>query len=273
MLSTAIIIFREIFEIALLLSVIMAATHEISNRWKIVLLGLGFGILGACLVAFFASEISSVAQGMGQELFNAVVLFTAAGMIGWTVIWMSTHAREFSCNIKKLGRDIAAGEAGLYSMAVVIALAVLREGSEIVLFVYGIMASGQPIAEIVMGGALGTLAGSIAGLLLYLGLISISPKHIFGITTWLLIFVAAGMASIGSGFLTAAGYFSDFTGVLWDTSGIVLENGVIGRALHILIGYSERPMQIQMIFYMVVFVTLSFGVFVSKNRNSVKKNS
>lgn len=235
------------------------------------MLGLGFGIAGAALVALFANEISSMAEGMGQELFNAIILFAATIMIGWTVIWMSTHARELSRHIKKLGQDIVAGEAGLYSMAVVIALAVLREGSEIVLFVYGMMASGQPVSEIITGSAIGIAGGSIAGLLLYLGLISISPKHIFAVTTWLLIFVAAGMASIGAGFLTAAGYFSNLTEVVWDTSNILLENGVIGRTLHILIGYSERPMQIQLIFYLTTFVTLSAGVFALKQKKIFKK--
>lgn len=266
MLAAAIIIFREIFEIALLLSVIMAATREIPGRGRVVLLGLGLGTVGAGLVAFFAGEISSLAQGMGQELFNAMVLFAAAAMISWTVIWMSRHAKALSQHIKKLGQDIKDGDAGLYSMAVVIALAMLREGSEIVLFVYGMLASGQNIADIITGSIIGTAGGSLAGLLLYLGLISISPKHIFGVTTWLLILVASGMASIGAGFLVAAGYFEQASNVLWDTSAIIAENMVIGQALHVLIGYSERPMLIQVIFYLITLISLSVAVSVSKQK-------
>jgi high-affinity iron transporter len=251
----------------------MAATQEIAGRWKMIFLGLGLGGLGAALVALFANEISGAAEGMGQELFNAIILFSATAMIGWTVIWMSTHAREFSNHIKKLGSDISTGDAGLYSMALVIALAVLREGSEIVLFVYGIMASGQSVAEIAIGSIIGLAGGAISGILLYLGLIRISPKYIFRATTCLLIFVAAGMASIGSGFMTAAGYFSGFTDVLWDTSSIFPENGVLGKALHILVGYSERPMQIQAIFYLVTFVTLSWGVLFLHGKKPTKKNA
>jgi high-affinity iron transporter len=273
MYSTAIIIFREIFEIALLLSVIMAATHEIKGRWKIVFLGLGLGSFGAALVALFAGEISNMAEGMGQELFNALILFAATAMIGWTVIWMSRHARELSHHITKLGQDILAGEAGFYSMAIVIALAVLREGSEIVLFVYSMLAAGQPAAEIIAGSFVGIAGGSIAGLLLYLGLIKISPKHVFLVTTWLLIFVASGMASIGASFLTAAGYFSNLTHTVWDTSSIIAENGIIGRTLHILIGYSQQPMQIQIIFYLTTFTILSLGAFTMKPKKAAKKAS
>ncbi len=268
MFSTAIIIFREIFEISLLLSVIMAATREIEGRWKIVLLGFTAGIFGASIIAFFANEISNMAEGMGQELFNAGILFAATFMIGWTVIWMSRHARELSNNIKKLGKDIVAGEATIYSMAVVIAIAVLREGAEIVLFIHGMIASKQSVVDISIGSAIGFAGGSIAGLMLYLGLIKISPKHIFSTTTWLLMFVAAGMASIGAGYLTAAGYFSSFANVLWDTSSILSEKGIAGSTLHILLGYSERPMQLQVIFYMATLITLATGVFMLRQKKN-----
>lgn len=268
MFAAAVIIFREVFEISLLLSVIMAATREISGRSKILIFGLGGGALGASLVAYFAGEISNMAEGMGQELFNAVILFAAASMIGWTVIWMSRHARELSQHIKRLGQDIVKGEATIYSMAIVIALAVLREGSEIVLFIYGMLASKQAVSEIVAGSFIGFSGGAIAGLLLYLGLIKISPKHIFGITSWLLVFLCAGMASIGVSYVIAAGYLSDFSNVLWDTSGIVSESSVPGKALHILLGYSERPMLAQVVIYAAVFSTLSVGIKLTNKKKA-----
>lgn len=260
MFSSAIIIFREIFEIALLLGVIMAATREVAGRARMILLGLTLGLSGAGMIAFFASEISNMAEGVGQELFNAGILFAAAAMIGWTVIWMSSHARELSRNVKKLGKDIASGEAALYSMAIVIAIAILREGSEIVLFVYGMIASGQKVSNIIAGSAIGFAGGAISGLLLYFGLIKISPKHIFGVTSWLLIFLAAGMASIGSGYLIAAGYFSDLSDVIWDTSHLLDEQSIVGQTLHVLLGYSSRPMELQGVFYLGTFLILSLGV-------------
>lgn len=264
MLAAAIIIFREIFEISLLLSVIMAATRELEGRTKTVLSGLGIGICGAGVVAYFASEISNMAEGMGQEVFNAMVLFAASGMIGWTVIWMSRHARELSNHIKKIGENIASGQAPLYSMAAVIAFAILREGSEIVLFLYGMIASKQPIADIALGSLIGLTGGGIAGLLLYFGLINISPKHIFAVTTWLLIFLAAGMASIGAGYLVAAGYFDGLRNVVWDSSHLLSERSIIGNTLHVLLGYNERPMQVQLVFYTLTFMILSAGVFALK---------
>lgn len=260
MFAAAIIIFRETFEIALLLGVIMAATRGLKGRTKTVISGIFAGAVGAGVVAFFAGEISSMAEGVGQEIFNAAVLFAASAMIGWTVIWMSKHAREFSRHIKKLGSDIVSGDAPLYSMAVVIALAMLREGSEIVLFLYGMMASNQPISSIAMGCIIGISGGTMAGLLLYLGLIKVSPKHIFAVTTWMLVLIAAGMASIASGYLVAAGYFSDLTKVVWDSSHILSESSIIGNTIHVLLGYSERPMQVQLVFYVLTVIMLTTGV-------------
>lgn len=273
MIATLIIVFREIFEIALLLSVIMVATVNLPKRWLVVTLGLGFGLLGSALVALFTSQITDMAEGMGQELFNALILLAATLMVGWTVIWMARHAKELSKNIKNLGKRIVDGDANIYAMSVVIALAVLREGAEIILFLNGMAASGASKLDLILGASLGLALGSFAGLMLYLGLLKISPKYVFRVTTWLLILVAGGMASIAAGYLVSAGYFSEFSEVLWDSSWLLSEANILGKTLHVLIGYSEKPMQIQAVFYLLTILILLAGVYLSRpgNKNAQKK--
>ncbi len=272
MFSTALVIFREALEIAIILGIVLAATNGLPGRNKWVIIGAIAGIIGAGSVAFFTDTISNFAEGTGQELFNAMVLMTAALLIGWTVLWMHKHARFMKQKFKKVGDMIKEGEAPLYSLAVVVALALLREGSEIVMFTYGMAISGQSIASILTGCAIGFTAGFSLGWLLYFGLVKMSTKHIFQVTSWLLILLVSGLMSQAAAFLSAAGYFSEFSNRVWDTSAFLSEEGIVGQTLHVLLGYSAKPMSIQLIFYLttlgVLVVTMKIMDRLSTKRSS-----
>lgn len=257
MYSTAIVVFREIFEVALILGVILASTRGLAGRARWIAAGIGAGVLGAVAVAYFAQSISQAAEGMGQELFNAGVLLTAAAVISWTALWMRQHGRQITRRLREMGQAWMEGTTPLYTMALVIALAVLREGAEIVLFTYGMLAAGQGIASILTGSAIGLSGGVIAGAMLYFGLLRIPTKYIFQVTTWMLILLSAGMASMAAQYLVSAGYFLNLSEVVWDTSWLLSESSIIGQVFHILLGYTEQPMQIQLIFYAGTLAVLS----------------
>ena len=154
----AILVFREVLEAALIVTVVAAATRGVARRAVFIGGGIALGVLGALLVAAFASAITRAVSGVGQELFNAAVLLAAVLMIGWHVIWMSTHGREMARQMKELGGAVQAGSSSLAMLLAVVALAVLREGSEIVLFLTGMLA----------GGANGLFAGLAMVLMLLL---------------------------------------------------------------------------------------------------------
>src|SRR5204862_5091847 len=141
MLVTAIIVFREVLEAALIVGIVLAATQGVPRRGAWVARGVAAGALGAALVAGFAQTIASAASGVGQEVFNAAVLFAAVAMLGWHNVWMTRHGREMAGAATRLGADVRAGREPLWALSFAVGLAVLREGSEIVLFLYGIAAS------------------------------------------------------------------------------------------------------------------------------------
>lgn len=249
MFSTAIIIFREVFEIVLIVGIILAATRDLAHRGKWISLGFGAGIAGSAMVAYFIDAISDFAEGLGQEIFNASILFVAAAFIAWTVLWMKRHSHEMRRHFAQIGEQISEGSAPFYALSAVIALAMLREGSEIVLFVNGMLVSGQSVSSIIMGALVGGGAGFVVGVLFYLGLVKISMKHFFGITGGLLMLLVAGMVSQGMGFLVAAGYFESWSNVVWDSSWLLSEQGVLGQTLQALIGYTARPTIVQLVAY------------------------
>ena len=135
-------------------------------------------------------------------------------------------------------------------MSVVCGVAVLREGSEVVLFLYGIAATGGTSAIGMMaGGALGVLAGAGMSALMYLGLLTIPARHLFSVTSSLITLLAAGLAAQAAAFLQQAGYVEPLTSNVWDTSWLLSDGSVVGRLAHTLIGYTDRPSGAQLVVY------------------------
>src|ERR1700748_1113381 len=196
--ATLLIVFREVIEAGLIVGIVLAATNGVPRRGSFVTLGVGGGVAGACLVAAFAGELASLFQGSGQELFNASILFIAVAMLTWHNVWMASHGREMARELKSAGHKVKTGERTLTALAIVVGVAVLREGSEVVLFLYGIAAQGgTTTASMLTGGLLGLLAGAGVSAMMYFGLLTIPAHRLFAVTSWLITLLAAGMALPG----------------------------------------------------------------------------
>ncbi len=253
----ALLVFREVLEAALIVTVVAAATRGVAQRALFIGGGITLGVVGALVVAAFAGAISQALSGVGQELFNATVLFAAVVMIGWHVIWMSSHGREMARQMKTLGGAVQAGSSSLAMLLAVVALAVLREGSEVVLFLTGMLAGGA--SGLVPGLALGILAGTAVGFALYFGLLRIPVRYFFTATNWMLVLLAAGLASTAAGFLIQANLLPAWGGQLWDTSWLLGNSSLLGQTAHILVGYEARPQGMQMVFYAMTLAALWMG--------------
>jgi high-affinity iron transporter len=258
MLGTAIIVFREVLEAALIVGIVMAASSGAPGRGRWVSCGIAGGVVGAGLVAAFAASIAAAAAGIGQELLNAVILLLAVGMLGWHNIWMSRHGRELALTARAVGDAVISGSQPLYVLSIVVGLAVLREGSETVLFLYGIAAGGGiGTGSLLAGGALGLAGGAGTGAALYLGLLRIPQRRLFAVTGCMVLLLAAGMAAQAAGYLVQADLLPPLGDAVWDTSAVLTDNSVVGKALHTLIGYVARPDGIQILFYLATI----FGIW------------
>ena len=249
MLGALIIVFREVLEAGLIVGIVMAATRGVEGRGRWIMIGIGAGILGAAVVAAFAGAISQAFEGAGQELFNAGVLATAVVMLMWHNAWMARHGREIATEMRTIGTAVSEGAKPLTALSIVVGLAVLREGSEVVLFLYGILASGVSGASLVVGSLLGIAAGAAFTGLTYFGLLAIPQRYIFAVTGWLIALLAAGMAAGAVQYLNNAGYAEVLGTTVWDTSWLLSQGSLLGKLLHTLIGYTERPTELQLTVY------------------------
>ncbi|WP_119273338.1 FTR1 family iron permease [Taklimakanibacter deserti] len=257
MLAALIIVFREVVEAGIVVGIVLAATRSVGGSRLWAAAGVIAGVLGSCLVAIFAGAIASAFEGFGQELFNASILAVAVVMLIGHNIWMARHGRELAEDIRATGEAIARGSKSLVALAVVVGIAVLREGSEIVLFLYGIaITDGGSGASLILGGIGGLVLGAGLFALTYLGLIKVPARHLFRVTSLMIAFLAAGMAAQAVLFLEQAGVIDILGGTVWDSSGLLSETSIVGRVLHTLIGYSDQPTALQLVTYLATLLVI-----------------
>jgi high-affinity iron transporter len=192
---------------------------------------------------------------MGQELFNAAILGVAVTMLTWHNVWMAHHGREIAGQMRAAGQAVADGTKSLLALAVVVGVAVLREGSEVALFLYGVVASdGGSAASLAIGGFIGLALGAAVCLLTYFGLMRIPPRALFATTTVLITLLAAGMAAQAVAFLERANWLTPLDTAVWDSAWLLSETSIAGRTMHTLIGYTDQPTEMQILVYVAVLL-------------------
>ena len=247
MLASLIVVFRESLEAGLIVGIVLAATRGVARRGSWIAAGIAAGMAGAALLAAFAGALSDAFDGAGQEIFTAAVLAIAVIMLGWHVTWMSAHARELSAQMRAVGQDVKLGHRPLAALSVVVGVAVLREGAEVVLFLFGIASGGgQSATAMAVGGLAGLALAAAASFALYRGLTSIPLHRLFGVTNGLIMLLAAGMAGQCAATLHAADLIPGWGERVWNTGFLVDDGGIAGRTLHALAGYTARPCGVQL---------------------------
>ena len=253
MIAALIIVFREVFEAGLIIGIVLAVTRAVPHRNAWIGGGVLAGVFAACLVAVFAGALSNLFAGMGQELFNAAILSIAVVMLIWHNVWMARHGSELAGELRSAGQAVVEGSKSLLALAVVVGVAVLREGSEVVLFLYGVLAGGNDTGwSVALGGFAGLALGAAVCMLTYFGLVRIPMRALFTTTTVLIALLAAGMAAQAAAFLEKANWLTAMDSVVWDSGWILSDTSIPGRALHTLIGYTDQPTEMQLAVYLAI---------------------
>jgi high-affinity iron transporter len=183
-------------------------------------------------------------------------------MLSWHILWMSKHARAMVAEMREVGQAVRLGQRSLAALAAVVAVAVMREGAEVVLFLYGIVVGSHTTAvSLATGGVAGLALAAALSWLLYRGLVAIPLNRLFSVTNGLIALLAAGMAGQAAAILHGADLLPGWGERLWDTSALLSDESLVGRTFHALIGYSARPSGIQ-----VAAWALTLAVLVGASR-------
>jgi high-affinity iron transporter len=257
MISSLVIVFREMLEMVLVVGILLAATRGLAGTRVWIAIGAAGGLIGALFFGIFMEQMEAAFEGDGEFIFNASILMLASILIAWTVFWMNRHGREMSLRMKQVGASVQAGDLPYTALAVVALSAVMREGSEAVFFLFGAAQSVQADGwSMLFGGLMGAGAALVIGALLYFGLARIPVSQLFSVAGWLLMLLAAGMASQAAWNLVVIDYLPAVIDPLWNTSSILPAESLLGELLHVLMGYDDQPTGLQVIVFVVSLTTM-----------------
>lgn len=257
--NSVVIILREVLEASLVLSVLMVVCrlYDLGQRWIVV--ALAGGLLGSLLLGMNMASISDLFDGVGQELADAALQF---GVYFLLVVCVFRLVRSGSAR--------AADEASLLAiMTMTVALAITREGSEVLIYVTGFWQMENFMSGVGLGSFVGACIGISVGVLFYYFLLSQSRNRAIWLSLGLLTLVGSGMCAQATGLLIQADWLS-VSSPLWDTSGLLPEDSLVGQLMYALMGYEATPSTEQVVIYassLISFAAVAWvGVLVSRSR-------
>ena len=249
LLNSVVIVLREVLEAALLMSVLLAGARflQMSKRWAIF--ALIFGVVGAVLYGYFLGPVSELFDGVGQEVCNALLQF---GMLGLIVALVFQIPRRINSPCGS-STNVAA------LMAVIVAMAITREGSEIVVYVSGFWGTTEFLSAVAIGSVIGACIGFSIGVLVYYLLLALPLRHAPVLSVIILAMIAAGLSSQATRLLIQADWMSS-SGALWDTSHLLSEQSLLGQLAYALVGYEASPSAVEATIYVgsLLFVALAY---------------
>lgn len=247
------IVWRESVEALLVIGILQAWVSQqhqgdrlAKYLWAGVVLGLMLSGLLAVLILFAGEAMS----GSASEWFQAALALVASLLIVQMVGWMHRHGRTLKHDLQRHADSHLArqGGAGLLLLAL---LAVSREGSETVVFLYGSGAQlrGPQLGLFAVGGAMGLVLSALTIALLHSSRRFISWQRFFAISEAVLLVLGAALLVSGTerigGQLLAMDLpevmYSLVGDALWDSSALLSDSHGLGGFLAGFAGYRATP--------------------------------
>ncbi|WP_395067288.1 FTR1 family protein [Paraburkholderia silvatlantica] len=259
------IVWRESVEALLVVGILYAwlkngdadARRGVPYLWGGVALGILAAIgLGAALVGF-----TEVLSGDAQDYFQTGMVLVACVLIVQMVLWMKQHGRtlkrEMEASLEKSTRD-----ANWWGVTILVALAIAREGSETVIFLYGLGfgQSGHVAVSQYLAVLIGFALALLTFYLLQLGGKIFSWRHFFRITEIMLLFLGAGLFQTGVDKLIDKEILPTLVDQVWNSSAILDDSGTFGSLVATLTGYRAHPALMNLVAYAVYWLVVWFLV-------------
>lgn len=259
LLTSVIIVLREVLEAALLVSILLAISSVlgISRRW----LGwsLGFGMAGAFIYSLGVAAITDWFDGVGQEVTSAALQFLIYLFLLLFALLVLRDPDLRRMSDKQI----------MLVMAAIVSLSVTREGFEVLVYIYGFSNDLPRFATMLMGAAIGASIGVSIGALIYYFVSSLSCRQSLALGIGLLALVAAGMLSQAVLLLIQADWLPSQLPI-WDSSEWLSEKSVTGQLMYALIGYEATPTALQASFYFggLLLLLIVAGLAIRSRRES-----
>ncbi|WP_415755474.1 FTR1 family iron permease [Pseudomonas leptonychotis] len=250
------IVWRESVEALLVIGILYAWLRRQPGQQR-ALVHLGAGVAAGLLLAGLLATLMAVAgnwmSGPGGEWFQAGLSLLACGLILQMVHWMARNSGQLRQQLERQA-GTALQNGRLHSLTLLAALAVAREGSETVIFLYGVSTSVN-VTSLALGAGLGLLLGLLCFGLLQVGSRFIAWRQFFLVSEVLLLLL--GSALLMSTLDRASSQwmamdlpetiYSVLSNPMWDSSALLDDGSKSGALVASLSGYRARPSALHVI--------------------------
>lgn len=292
-LPTLVITLREGVEAALVVGIVLACLKKAGrshlNPWVYggIAAGLG-GSAGLGLLLNWALGqvhlLEPEREAVVEPLLKLGLCGVAIAMLSWMLIWMTRQAKSLKTEIEgsitaTYSQGSAAAGWGVFGL---VAIAVLREGFESVVFILANLQQGWAAT---MGALVGVLGAVAIGFGLFRFGIRIDIRRFFQVMGLLLLLIVAGLTTAllksGNAAVVALGQLLDLDlcvsqascilgPLVWDFSGWLPDQVFPGVVLKVLLGYRDRLFLAQMMVYGVFLGSVGTLYFRSLGGGKVK---
>jgi high-affinity iron transporter len=256
MIAALLLAFREGLEAALILGIVLSVLRRFGRQDQERTAWLGAGL--AAVVSLGAGiglyTLGTSFEGRAEQVFEGLTMLLAASVLTWMVFWMSRQGRAVQTAVEQnIGR--AAKHDGKWAIFSLAFLAVVREGIELALFLTAATFTATAAATLV-GGLLGLVLAALAGWLIFATTAHLDVRAFFRVTSFVLIFFAAGLVSHSVHEFNEAGIIPAVVEHVWNTNSVLDENSGVGRLLQALLGYNGNPSLTEVVAYVGYWVAV-----------------
>ena len=221
--------------------------------------GVAAGLLLAIALALVFMGVSTWLSDTGQEWFQAIMALLACGLVVQMVLWMKQHGPRLKTELVSGAADNVERNSW-WGLLVLVMIAVAREGSETVVFLWGTVLAGarqdQALA-LVAAGIGGFLLALLTFSILQLGSRVITWRRFFQITEILLLLLAASLLMNGIDHLSSLEAIPTFVDPLWDTGAVVDDSAGIGKVLADFAGYRAMPSLTHVVVFFLYWLVIA----------------
>lgn len=255
MLTSFLLAWREGLEIALIVGIIFGALYRFKREdlFVTVELGIASAIATSLVVAIALNIMGASLEGDSEAIFEGVMMWMAAGLLTWMILWMQARAAQIKNLIQEDVR--LASKAGKLSIFVLAFVAVVREGIELAFFLTASVFTSN-LSQTLLGAVGGLALALLMGWGLYRATIRLNLRSFFRVTSILLIFFAAGLVAHGTHEFNEVGFIPGIIEPLWDVNNILPEDSLVGQVAKTLFGYNGNPSLTEVISYLMYFAAL-----------------
>lgn len=260
--QVAFIVWRESVEALLVVGILytwLRASPEGRRGMPWLWGGVAAGLLLAVALALVFMGVSTWLSDTGQEWFQAIMALVACGLVVQMVMWMKKNGRKLKSDLVS-GASANLRRNSWWGLLVLVMIAVAREGSETVVFLWGTVLAGAQQNQAWMlaaAGVGGFLLALLTFYILQLGGKIITWRRFFQITEVLLLLLAGSLLVNGIDHLISLEAIPTLVDPVWDTSAVLDDSSGIGKVLADFAGYRAMPS----LTHVIIFVLYWLGVF------------